>query len=72
MSVNLTDEQRAELLDIYPRVRTGVSDSVDTTARMIRLHNQIYGTGYKERSRCNSCLAMILRNIGNLYEENKA
>lgn len=68
MSVKLSTEQRAELMYIYPRVERGVSDSIDTTMRMIRLHNEIYGTGYKERTSCTSCLSKVLKGIKKLYE----
>ena len=68
MSVKLSTEQRAELMDIYPKVYRGVADSVNTTMRMVRLHNEVYGTRYKERTSCKSCLSGILRKIKQLYE----
>ncbi len=69
--MGLTLEQKTELIDIYHRVKTGASDSIETTGRMVILHNEIYGTRYKPGTRCNSCLSGILRNIKKLYEENK-
>lgn len=68
--MGLSTEQKAELFDIYPKIKTGVADSTNTTARMIRLHNIIYGTGYKPNTNCRSCLSTVFKNIKKLYEQN--
>ena len=68
--VKLNIEQRAALIEIYPKVKTGASDSVQTTASMVRLYNEVYGTRYKEGTSCTSCLSGILKTLINLYEEN--
>ena len=65
---NATAEQKAEILDIYPRVKTGASDSIETTKRMVRLHNQMFNTGYKETTTCSSCLSTILKQLKISYE----
>lgn len=67
----ITLEQKAELMDIYPRVRAGHSDSTETTKRMVLLYNEIFGAGYKPNTSCTRCLQNILNKIIQLYEENQ-
>tara|TARA_Y100001972_G_scaffold38418_1_gene47306 strand:- start:30 stop:251 length:222 start_codon:yes stop_codon:yes gene_type:complete len=67
-SVKLSEEDKIELEYVYERTKTGVADSVATTARMIALYNKLYKTGYKENTSCRKCLATVHKKIKLLYE----
>jgi hypothetical protein len=73
MNVKLTIEQRALLLEIYPKIKTGQSDNLSTTNAMVRLHNDIFGTRYKPNTSCVSCVNIIWRTLCELhnYEQDK-
>ena len=67
---HISTAQRAELMEVYPLVKSGHSDSVETTRRKVRLHNDVFGTRYRESTGCRACLSSILKNIKTLYNEN--
>lgn len=73
MNVKLTIEQRALLLEIYPKIKTGQSDSVEITNAMVRLHNDIFGTRYRTTTSCGRCLDVMWRSLCKLhdYEQDK-
>ena len=58
-----------EIKDIYPKVKNGVADSVETTKQLVELHNTIYNTNYNPKTSCGSCLHSILRGIKTIYEK---
>lgn len=66
--VNLTDIQKQQIIEIYPKIKTGRADSVETTKKMVILYNDIFKTGYKPNTSCSSCLNEIWNGILTLYK----
>ncbi len=69
--VNLTDIQKQKIIEIYPKIKTGRADSVETTKKMVILYNDIFKTGYKPGTSCSSCLNEIWNSILTLYKNIK-
>ena len=58
-----------EVLDLFPKIKTGRAKTQDDKRKLITLYNTIYNTNYNTNTSCGSCLHSILRGIKTIYEK---
>ena len=60
-----------EVLDLFPKIRTGRAKTQDDKRKLITLYNTIYNTNYNTNTSCGSCLNTCFDAINKIYKKHK-
>ena len=58
-----------EILDLYPKIKSGRAKNYDDKTKLITLYNTIYNTNYSTGTNCSSCISTCFDAITKLYEK---
>lgn len=58
-----------EILDLYPKIKSGRAKNHTDKAKLITLYNTIYNTNYSTGTNCSSCISTCFDAITKLYEK---
>jgi hypothetical protein len=60
-----------EVLDLFPKIKTGRAKTQDDKIKLITLYNTIYNTNYNTNTSCGSCLSTCFDSINKIYKKHK-
>jgi len=66
---DIPEEIIAEIVALYPDLKTGRAKDQAAKKKMIELYNVIHGSNYSVRTNCGSCIAACFDGIKKIYNE---
>lgn len=66
---DIPEEIIAEIIVLYPDLKTGRARNQAAKSKMIQLYNTIYNTNYATGTNCGSCIATCFDGIKKIYKE---
>ena len=60
-----------EVIELYPKFRTGKAETVEVKVKMITLYNAIFNGHYNVKSNCSSCLSSVWKALSEIYNKHK-
>tara|TARA_R100001224_G_scaffold113640_2_gene99850 strand:- start:4188 stop:4478 length:291 start_codon:yes stop_codon:yes gene_type:complete len=66
---DLPKEIIEEIIDLFPKIKSGRAKNNTEKAKLITLYNTIYNTNYSTGTNCSSCISTCFDAIKKLYEQ---
>ena len=66
---DIPEEIIAEIIALWPDLKTGRAKDQTAKKKMIELYNTIYNTNYGVRTNCGSCISTCFDGIKKIYNE---
>ena len=67
---DIPEEIIAEIIILWPDLKTGRAKDQEAKSKMIQIYNVIYNTNYSTGTNCGSCIAACFDGIKKIYKEN--
>ena len=66
---DIPEEIIAEIIILWPDLKTGRAKDQEAKSKMIQLYNVIYNASYSVGTNCGSCIAACFDGIKKIYKE---
>ena len=66
---DIPEEIIAEIIILWPDLKTGRAKDQEAKSKMIQIYNVIYNTNYSTGTNCGSCIAACFDGIKKIYKE---